>query len=546
MPPAGIPATVEEALVEAGVLGILDTALGEINNSKTKWSASGIPLEAFLLLHSYWAKGVPLEQSIEALIKDGIFDQDEWQLAEELVAIPQAFQTFRQALSARDPENAPYTPGAQVSGQFLPKFGALGGLEGAYTAYLAKQEMHDLGRVRRGNDRAHVREEWPQRTPERTPERTGRNLVAKWNAEGRSLPFAFTPNIDEDAEPDDLEGTMSRLDIQESPIVARLKRQAEASSAAPVDAPTVLPPPSSTPATLASPTDPDAPPLELPRSSYEANNRAFHDTLVRSLLSTILDLSVIGLINVVAEERTYSFGVRHGSAKPVFNARADGQWIINRADTRTSFMSYEIKKDRRVGAAGDKVCRQETAQIAAMIWQYYDLGNTALTADDIQKTVGSERWLMGSFCKDVFVLIAVEFDWEWVEYLRHNNSTMRQPKGWAKFTRYGEFRVSLPDHLLAIARIMISLALHELRKDKNGKGMDLYLDAKRWAAEWNETEKTDREAVAKLSSEASLEPLCTRSGSERLFRWIVEIRAARDAESSTPGAPPRKSRTASS
>ncbi|KAF3799133.1 hypothetical protein GCG54_00015315 [Colletotrichum gloeosporioides] len=142
--------------------------------------------------------------------------------------------------------------------------------------------------------------------------------------------------------------------------------------------------------------DSDAPaPLVRPgRTEYEVQTSHFFVTYADTLLAHALSVSISNHLSIVPEERPYGFGkaaippVPEGEAaapsssgasrsrrqRPhLFVACPDGAAYVNLGDRlRKAFLHFELKPFRRDGSAKAlDICREETAEIAAILYQEY-------------------------------------------------------------------------------------------------------------------------------------------------------------------------------
>jgi hypothetical protein len=207
------------------------------------------------------------------------------------------------------------------------------------------------------------------------------------------------------------------------------------------------------------PTDPGE------HTKFEPAYREFYDIHGRALLATTLGLSIAHSITILPQEHNYVFGKRPDLPKGLFNARTDGHWYKVFVDVALSFMSFEVKRDRREGSKEVPVCRQEAATMAAMIWAEYDLGDSERwsTSTVRQAFQGPQQRLILSLGDDTYTLITVEFGWEWINYLRKGDTRLNS-NGFATFTRYGTFRITVPDEMKEFNLVVLSLVLRQLRK----------------------------------------------------------------------------------
>jgi hypothetical protein len=210
---------------------------------------------------------------------------------------------------------------------------------------------------------------------------------------------------------------------------------------------------------VSEPTDPGE------HTKFEPAYREFYDIHARALLATTLGLSIARSIIILPQEHNYVFGKRPDLPKGLFNARTDGHWYQVFVRVALSFMTFEVKRDRREGSKEVPVCRQEAATMAAMIWAEYDLGNSRRWSRSTvrQHVQGPQQRLILSLGDDTYTLITVEFGWKWINYLRKGDDLLNSD-GFATFTRYGTFRITVPDEMKELNLVVLSLVLRQLRK----------------------------------------------------------------------------------
>ncbi|GKT81988.1 hypothetical protein ColTof4_14411 [Colletotrichum tofieldiae] len=119
------------------------------------------------------------------------------------------------------------------------------------------------------------------------------------------------------------------------------------------------------------------------RTEYEVQTSHFFVTYVDTLLSHALSLDLVNHISVVPQEKRYKFGTQanpeastSGQKDCLFVACPDGAIYANLGPgRRKAYMFFELKPFRRDQMArGRLICREETAEMAAIMYEEYVAG----------------------------------------------------------------------------------------------------------------------------------------------------------------------------
>ncbi|KAF9869489.1 hypothetical protein CkaCkLH20_13027 [Colletotrichum karsti] len=506
-----LPGTVDAWLCEVRAEGIASAKLGDIKADK-HFSGSTIPHKAFLQLRAIW---LPAKESSTApadLEAADFFNNTDRELATScLDAHPLQLQNFFATVESSYPDRNvmdPFLPATPILGKARlgtpPKTDDLGMFGPAFTSWRrlkpfsrpqrSRGEMsHFTPKVMMGFDHALQENLLMQpvsrldlnktklqpRQPE-TPTAGGNHLADDLIAE-------ILGNMSLDKVVEDLD-TPTKPTRGSRPAGTGQQRQHVSSSAAVHD--TVPAKPANEKVDnvpLHETEDFDAPAVRLGRTEYEVQTSHFFVTYADTLLAHALSLSFSNCLSIVPEERQYGFGEaatlpvpKEETAAPsssgavrkkrqrscLFVACPDGAaYVKPDHGSRKAFLHFELKPFRRDGSARAlTICREETAEIAAILYQEYCSNGKTEKPDEywlIVATVGA-RYL--DYIKDMeaAAVASGDVDMDLSDFIQ--------------FQPYGPFRVGNSCHMKWVNTVVTASALSQMQDTTVGQGLKRRLE----------------------------------------------------------------------
>ncbi|CAI0646412.1 unnamed protein product [Colletotrichum noveboracense] len=228
--------------------------------------------------------------------------------------------------------------------------------------------------------------------------------------------------------------------------------------------------------------DAPAPLVRLLRTEYEVQTSHFFVTYADTLLTHALSISFSNHLSIVPEEQRYGFGkaaippVPEGEAaapsssgtggrRPyLFVACPDGAAYVNLGDKlRKAFLHFELKPFRRDGSAKAlNICREETAEMAAILYQEY-------CSDQADKPVGAR----------------------YLDYIKNMEATAVTPgdvdmglDDFVQFQPYGPFRMGSSQAMGYVNLVVTASALSQLGNTETGRSLRSRLNVDTAGLRW--------------------------------------------------------------
>ncbi|GKT81116.1 hypothetical protein ColTof4_13539 [Colletotrichum tofieldiae] len=208
------------------------------------------------------------------------------------------------------------------------------------------------------------------------------------------------------------------------------------------------------------------------RTRYEIQTSLFFGVFFHVLFAYQFSISWTNHIHVVTEETPYLFGQRPAvkpgeapSSRAYFTACADGAFYAEE-ESRRLFLSFELKPYPR-GEKKQSTCREETAEMAAIIWEEFVWGK-----QDAEALEEEHHRLMLSFNRDEFHLVLVTFRGLYISYIGNGSNTAMPLDGsqldgrhLIEFQVLGPYSLSDRTQMRNFAEVMVALAVEQMQNN---------------------------------------------------------------------------------
>ncbi|KAH0421983.1 hypothetical protein CcaCcLH18_13092 [Colletotrichum camelliae] len=202
------------------------------------------------------------------------------------------------------------------------------------------------------------------------------------------------------------------------------------------------------------------------RTAYEVQTSMFFVPFLHALFLYRFSSSWSDHIQVAAEERQYKFG------PSLFTACPDGAFYA-RSIPPEAFLFFELKPFRRV-LCRDKICREETAEMAAILSQQLAQGKYVLNPLPSPQLLGDKSYnrLTISLNRDEYYITIVSYTASYLRYINNPNNVTysaglsNQDMIW--FQSYGPFRLDERERMFDFCSLVTAVVGKQIRKSPGG------------------------------------------------------------------------------
>ncbi|KAF5483007.1 hypothetical protein CGCS363_v015078 [Colletotrichum siamense] len=277
--------------------------------------------------------------------------------------------------------------------------------------------------------------------------------------------------------------TPSKVRVKESPAMPLEDSQADGASASPTRSPPESPAFSSggesesepIAQVAGRPESSSTISLRKPRTKYEVQTSNFFSSFFYAFFPHYLTFVWTRYLEVVTEEASYRFGGKHPvtsgtapSPPPIFIARTDGAFYEVGDDgsrNKRGFLPFELKPYCRAEKL-DATCREETAEMAAIIYEEFVMDNQHPPSDEQEALDKTHHRFMLSLNRDEFYITVATFTGHYISYISStstpSNPSNLEAKHLISFQPHGPFNLLVRNHMTIFREIMLSMALKKI------------------------------------------------------------------------------------